>query len=123
VDTAGVDYWIGCGEGPTLGSIEAAKARGGYATGYVGDMSKLAPDVVASSIVWNMQPIFNRMYDETTKGTFNAPFYRFGVAEGALDIAINPALASKVPPEAKTAIDKARADIKSGALKVPFVPQ
>jgi basic membrane protein A len=24
VDTARVDYWIGCGEGPTLGSIEAA---------------------------------------------------------------------------------------------------
>ena len=40
VDTAGVDYWIGCGEGPTLGSIEAAKEKGGHATGYVGDMSR-----------------------------------------------------------------------------------
>jgi simple sugar transport system substrate-binding protein/basic membrane protein A len=122
VDTAGVDYWIGCGEGPTLGSIEAAKTKGGYATGYVGDMSKLAPDVVLSSVVWNMQPIFDKMVDETTKGTFSGPFYRFGVAEGALDVAINPALKSKVPAEALTAMDKAKADIKSGALKVPFVP-
>lgn len=35
----GVDFWIGCGQGPTLGQIEAAKAKGGFATSYVGDMS------------------------------------------------------------------------------------
>jgi basic membrane protein A and related proteins len=55
VDTAGVDYWIGCGEGPTLGSIEAAKETGGYATGYVGDMSELGPRrcLPASSGTWS----------------------------------------------------------------------
>ncbi|MCS6815488.1 MAG: BMP family protein, partial [Cyanobacteria bacterium] len=38
----GVDFWIGCGQGPTIGQFEAAKIKGGYATGYVGDMSSLA---------------------------------------------------------------------------------
>lgn len=123
VDTAGVDFWIGCGEGPTLGTIEAAKAKGGYATGYVGDMSKLGPDVVLSSIVWNMNPIFDKMVEQTANGTFNAPYYQYGVKDGALDIMINPALASKVSPEAQAALDKARADITSGKLQVPFVPQ
>lgn len=123
VDTAGVDYWIGCGEGPTLGSIEAAKESGGYATGYVGDMSALGPDVVLSSIVWDMSQIFDAIQKETADGSFNAPFYKFGVAEGALDIVINPALQDKVPAEAIKAIDDARAAIKDGSLEVPFVPE
>lgn len=123
VDTAGVDFWIGCGEGPTLGTIEAAKAKGGYATGYVGDMSKLGPDVVLSSIVWNMTPIFDKMVEQTASGTFNAPYYQYSIKDGALDVVINPALASKVPPEAQAALEKARADIISGKLQVPFVPQ
>lgn len=123
VDTAGVDYWIGCGEGPTLGSIEAAKETGGYATGYVGDMSELAPDVVLSSIVWNMSPIFSTMYDEIAAGSFKGTFYRFGIADDALDMVINPALADKVPAEATTAIEEAKAAIKDGSLEVPFVPE
>lgn len=123
VDTAGVDYWIGCGEGPTLGSIEAAKETSGYTTGYVGDMSELGPDVVLSSIVWDMGQIFDAIVTETAAGSFNAPYYKFGVAEGALDIVINPALADQVPDAALTAIDSARAAIKDGSLEVPFIPE
>jgi basic membrane protein A and related proteins len=123
VDTAGVDFWIGCGEGPTLGSIEAAKEASGHATGYVGDMSKLAPDVVLSSIVWNMNPIFDSLLEQTKAGSLSQPWLQFSVKDGALDIVINPALEGQVPPEALQAIDKARADIRSGALTVPFVPE
>ncbi|MBX3013152.1 MAG: BMP family protein [Caldilineaceae bacterium] len=123
VDTAGVDYWIGCGEGPTLGSIEAAKETGGYTTGYVGDMSELGPDVVLSSIVWDMGQIFDAMVTETADGSFDAPYYQFGVAAGALDIVLNPALAEQVPADALTAIDAARASIKDGSFEVPFIPE
>lgn len=122
-DTAGVDFWIGCGEGPTFGSIEAAKEVDGYATGYVGDMSELGPDVVLSSIVWNMSPIFETISAQTADGSFSGPYYQFGVADGALDIVINPALADVVPDEAMAAIEEARAAIKDGSLEVPFVPQ
>lgn len=122
-DTAGVDFWIGCGEGPTLGTIEAAKEVGGYATGYVGDMSSLGPDVVLTSIVWNMTPIFQAMYDKTVDGSFDNEWLAFGVADGALDIAINPDLADVVPQEALDAVEEAKAAIKDGSLKVPFVPE
>lgn len=122
VDTAGVDFWIGCGEGPTLGSIEAAKAHGGYATGYVGDMSALGPETVLASIVWNMEPIFDRLVEQTAAGTFQGELIRYGVREGALDVVLNPALAAKVPVAAKEAVDRARAAIKAGTLEVPFVP-
>lgn len=123
VDTAGVDFWIGCGEGPTFGSIEAAKEVGGYATGYVGDMSELGPDVVLSSIVWNMSPIFETMAAQTVDGSFDGPYYQFGVADDALDIVLNPALADTIPAEAMAAIEEARAAIIDGSLEVPFVPQ
>jgi basic membrane protein A and related proteins len=123
VDTAGVDFWIGCGEGPTLGSIEAAKESGGYTTGYVGDMSEQGPDVVLSSIVWNMEPIFETLYNQTADGSFKGSLYKFGVSEGSLDVAINPALQDKVPPEALEAIETAREEIKAGSLEVPFVPE
>lgn len=123
VDTAGVDFWIGCGEGPTLGSIETAREAGGYATGYVGDMSVVAPDVVLSSIVWDMAPIFEAMYEKTVDGSFDNEWFDFGLADGALDIVINSELQDQVPQEALDAIDEARAAIEDGTLEVPFIPE
>ena len=123
VDTAGVDYWIGCGEGPTLGSIEAANEAGAYTTGYVGDMSALGPESVLSSIVWDMGPIFNELYEQTAAGNpYGAQIY-YGVAAGALDIAINEALADAIPADAMVAIDEVRAQIAAGEFEVPFIPE
>jgi basic membrane protein A len=122
-DAAGVDYWIGCGEGPTLGSIEAAKETGGYATGYVGDMSELGPETVLASIVWNMEPIFDRLVERTAAGSFEGEFIRYGVKEDALDIVLNPKLAPKVRGAASAAVEEARRAIRAGTLEVPFVPQ
>jgi basic membrane protein A and related proteins len=123
VDIAGVDFFIGCGQGPTLGSLAAAREIGAYATGYVGDMSVLAPDTVLSSIVWNMVPIFEAMVEETVNGTFDNLWMDFGVAEGAMDIVINPNLMDQVPQEALAAIEQARQAIISGELVVPFIPE
>ncbi len=117
----GVDFWVQCGEGPTLGAIEAAKEQGGYATGYVGDMTESGPDVVLTNIMWNLEPMFKDMLETTLDGTFDAPYYRYGIAENALDIMINPALADKIPPEALQQVEEAKAKIKSGELEVPFI--
>ena len=120
---AGVDYWIECGEGPALGAIEAAKEKGGYVTGYVGDMTSNGPDTVLVNLLWNLEPMFTKMLDDTHKGTFDNPWYRYGVAEDAMQLKYNDALKSKIPPEAIKAADQAMADIKAGKLKVEFVPQ
>jgi len=123
IDTAGVDYWIGCGEGPTLGSIEAAESSGGLATGYVGDMAELGPASVFASIVWNMQPIFDRLVEQSASGAFQGEVIRYGVKEGALDVVLNPLLVADVPEAATKAVDEARAAIAAGTLEVPFVAQ
>ncbi len=120
---AGVDYWVQCGEGPSLGAIEAAKERGGYITGYVGDMSEVGPTTVLVNIYWDLVPMFTKMLQDTQNGTFNGPYYRFGVAEGAMTLKYNDAIKSKIPPDALKAADQALADIKAGKLKVDFVPK
>src|SRR2546430_11210840 len=52
-------------------AIEAAKQVKGYSIGYVGDMSKRAPDAVPMSIVWNMSPIFNAFVKDVETGKFD----------------------------------------------------
>lgn len=120
---AGVDYWCECGEGPSLGAIEAAKERGGYVTGYVGDMTENGPDVVLTNLYWDLVPMFAKMLEDTRNGTFDAPYYRFGVADGAMLVKYNEGLKDKIPPEAIEAADQAIADIKAGKLQVEYVPE
>jgi basic membrane protein A len=120
---AGVDFWIECGEGPALGTIEAAKEVGGYVTGYVGDMTENGPDVVLVNLVWNLEPLFAQMLKDTQDGTFDNPHYRYGVAEGAMLVTYNEGLQDRIPGQAVEAVGKAIADIASGALEVPFVPE
>jgi simple sugar transport system substrate-binding protein/basic membrane protein A len=120
---AGVDFWIECGEGSALGAIEAAKEVGGYTTGYVGDMTENGPDVVLVNVIWNMEPIFVQMLQDTLAGTFDNPFYDFGVQEGAMLYTYNENLKSEIPQEAIDAAESAFEDIKSGELEVPFIPE
>jgi basic membrane protein A len=119
----GADFWIECGEGPALGAIEAAKERGGYVTGYVGDMSENGPDVVLSSIVWQLEPLFEAMMQQTMDKSFDNEYYQYGIKEGSLEVAINPALKDQIPAEAIQAVEKSIADVKSGTFEVPYIPE
>jgi basic membrane protein A len=121
--SAGVDFWVECGEGPALGTIKAAEEKGGYVTGYVGDMTEAGPTVVLTSVVWNMEPLFQAMLDDVKNGKFNAPWYDFGTKEGTMLFTVNPNLKDKIPADTLAAADQALKDIKDGKLVVPFVPK
>ena len=120
---AGVDFWIQCGEGPTLGAIAAAQDVGGYVTGYVGDMTQSGPDVVLVNLIWNMEPIFTDLLQMTLDGTFDNPVMQYGVAEGAMLFSVNEGLMDSIPPEALQAAEEAMEQIKAGELIVEFVPE
>ncbi|HTL88627.1 MAG TPA: BMP family protein [Leptolyngbya sp.] len=119
----GVDFWIGCGLGPALGEFEAAKTKGGMATSYVGDMSSIEPKVVASNLIWNIKPLFAKMIEDTRSKTFANQFYKMGVAQGVVQVEVNPAFKDKLTSDQLKTIEDARAKIASGELKVPFVPK
>ncbi len=120
---AGVDFWIECGEGPALGAIEAAKEAGGYVTGYVGDMTENGPDVVLVNLIWNLEPLFSQMLEDTRSDSFDNPYYRFGIAEGAMEVGYNEALKDQIPAEAVDAVDQTMAAIAAGEVEVEFVPE
>lgn len=121
---AGVDYWVACGQGPALGAIEAVKQKKtGYTTGYVGDMAKLAPEAIASSIVWDMVPIFKQMLSDINSGAFAKKYYQFGVPQGVIKVEINPALQDKLGTQKLQTIEQVQSEIETGKLKVPFVPK
>lgn len=121
---AGVDYWVACGQGPALGAIEAVKQKKtGYTTGYVGDMAKLAPEAIASSIVWDMVPIFKQMLSDIDSGAFAKKYYQFGVPQGVIKVEVNPNLKDKLGPQTLQTITQVQSEIETGKLKVPFVPQ
>ena len=120
----GADYVASCGFGPTQGAIEAAQDREGFASSYVGDMSSIAPDTVALSMVWDLYPLLSLMVDDIEAGNFKpGKFYDLGVAEDALTVEINPALADQVPAEAQEKAESVRQSIIDGSFEVPYVPQ
>ena len=119
----GVDYWIGCGQGPTLGEIEAAKEINGYATGYVGDMSSLGPEVVASNIIWNMEPLFQAMIDDTSADSFADKYYQLGVPEDVITVEVTPEFRDEVGDTVVSQVKETKAEIAEGKIEVPFVPE
>ncbi len=110
-----------------FGPFEACKEKGKLAFGHFVDQNSLAPDVVVSSPVARWDPdlrtIIDAWWDHETKGKpYDAPMERivFFMKDDGSELAPYHSLADKIPPEVKAAVNKAKADIMSGKLKVPF---
>lgn len=120
----GADVFGACGEGPVLGQIELARENDLLATGYVGDMSELAPDNVLASMVWDTAALLRPMIADINAGTFTpAKEYRVGVADLGLLVEINDTLADRVSEEAMTLFDTRLQEIIDGSFEVPFIPE
>ncbi len=55
-----------------FGVIEAAAEKGLYAFGNMSDQNTLAPDLVVTSAVWNMDPTVDYLLKQVAAGTFTA---------------------------------------------------
>ncbi|EKQ66858.1 putative ABC-type transport system, periplasmic component/surface lipoprotein [Leptolyngbyaceae cyanobacterium JSC-12] len=119
----GVDFWIGCGTGPVLGAIQAANTKGGYVTSYVGDMSSQGPKVVAANLIWNLEPLFTKMLEDTAAKTFANKFYQLAIPEDVIQVEVTPAFKDKVGADTIKQMEETRSKIASGEIKVPFVPK
>lgn len=125
----GADFFMACGEGPALGQIAIAQERKLLATGYVGDMSVKGPDVVVASMIWHFDVILNKMVEDVKGNKFigaqngTAPYYKYNVSNGGLSVELTPSLKSRVPDDVQKKVQQAQDDIKSGKIKVPYVPK
>lgn len=116
----GATMFVGCGQGPTFGQIEAAKEKNGVAVGYVGDMAGLGSSVVAS-FVWRLDKTFEQMAADVAAGKVNpARYYEVNLKDGGMDVVISPSWKDKISPEAMKLFDEKLAAIKAGTFTVPF---
>ncbi len=119
---AGPTMFVGCGQGPTFGQIEAANDVGGVSSGYVGDMSEVG-DSVLSSFDWNLGAVFELMVADVAAGKTEAQYYSVPLAEGGLSVVIDPADADTISAEAMEIYETRLAEIEAGSFEVPFVPE
>jgi basic membrane lipoprotein Med (substrate-binding protein (PBP1-ABC) superfamily) len=116
----GATMFVGCGQGPTFGQIEAAAERQGVANGYTGDMSGLSPSVLAS-FTWNLDRIFEQMVADVAAGRVNPTrYFEVGMSDGGMEVVINPAWRDRIPAEVMSTYEQRLADIRSGAFTVPY---
>jgi basic membrane lipoprotein Med (substrate-binding protein (PBP1-ABC) superfamily) len=118
--SGGAKMFIGCGQGPTFGQIEAAKEVQGVATGYVGDMASLG-DVVMSSTIWKLDKVFELMVADVAAGKVNpSRYFEVDLKDGGMDIAVNPVWQSKIPADVMKTYQEKLAAIQAGTFEVPF---
>ncbi len=118
----GATMFIGCGQGPTFGQIEAANDVGGVSSGYVGDMSEVGESVL-TSFEWNLEAVFALMVADVAAGSSEAQYYSVPLADGGLTVVIDEADADKISAEAMTLYEEKLDEIKAGSFEVPFVPE
>jgi basic membrane lipoprotein Med (substrate-binding protein (PBP1-ABC) superfamily) len=113
---------VGCGQAPTFGQIEAANDQGGVTTGYVGDMSEVG-DSVLSSFLWRLDLVFGEAVADVAAGSSEAQYYGVGLADGGLEIVIDPADEASISDEAMALFEQRLAEIQSGEFEVPFIAE
>ncbi len=103
-----------------MGVIDAARERKFFALGADVDQNSAAPDYVLTSALKGTGMSAYVTIKDLAAGKLKGGVNRvFGLAEGAIDIAPFHQHDAIVAAEVKTAVDKAKADIASGKVKVP----
>jgi len=119
---AGARRYIGCGQGPTFGQIEAANENGGVAMGYVGDMSDVGPSVLAS-FTWNLEAVFEEIVEDVVAGKNEARYYEVLLRDGGMDVVISPNWQDRISDEAMARYEERLAQIRDGSFEVPYDDQ
>lgn len=114
--------YIGCGQGPTFGQIEAANDTGGVSTGYVGDMAEVGESVL-SSFEWELGQVFELMVADAAAGATEAQYYEVLLGDGGMSMVISPQWADQIPEETMALYEQRLAEIQDGTFEVPYVPE
>lgn len=103
-----------------FGVIEAAKAKNLWAFGNMSDQNSLAPDLVISSPVWNMDPTVEYVINQVKGGTYTALDLKdFSMAaKGGASLAPFHTTESKIPADLLKKVMDKQAAIMSGLFRV-----
>jgi basic membrane lipoprotein Med (substrate-binding protein (PBP1-ABC) superfamily) len=115
----GADLLFHNADAAGLGVFQAAQERKVWAFGANKNQNDVAPDVILASAVIDIPRAFVTVAKQVKDGTFVAQVEKLGMKDGVVSLVFNPALAERIPGEAKARIDSAQRDILSGKLVVP----
>ena len=115
---AGADFLTGSSQ-QAVGAIKAVAGKPGtYWLSTDMDQSKVAPEAVLASQVYNWEKVLGKILELRKKGTLGGQHLTLSFADGMLELKYNPKLEAKIPADAKAAVEKAKKDIAAGTLKI-----
>jgi basic membrane lipoprotein Med (substrate-binding protein (PBP1-ABC) superfamily) len=115
--SAGADVFFQNCDAAGAGIFEACRQKKALAFGCNRDQSAKAPDVIVASAVGDIPKILVGLATEVRDGRFTGGARSFGMAEKEVTVVFNDALAAKVPPAARAAVESACAAIARGEIK------
>lgn len=117
----GVDIIFSATDSATQGLFAAAQEQGDghYVIASYFDAHEQAPDVVLTSVLYNLQGVNAEMIRRAVEDEIEPTNYTFGLDFGVGELAPFYELESVVPEEAATKLEEVVAQIKDGTLTVP----
>ena len=124
----GVDIIMTDAAATDLGVIQAAEEKGGYVIG--GSVNYFDSPAVIGGVLLYWAELLHAQVGHALSDDYTPGYVGAGVAEGGVDLVINPEFLANGPAEmveiinaTLDEIDEARAQIKDGSLEVPFDPE
>ncbi len=101
-----------------LGVLQAAKDAGKLSIGVDSNQNGIQPGSVLTSMLKRVDTAVYNAFTEAQAGKFTAGINVLGLKEGGVDYALDDNNKALVTDEMKAAVDKAKADIIAGTVKV-----
>jgi len=101
-----------------VGVIDAAVEKKVFVIGAMTDQNHLGPEVVLTSVTWDVYPVVKAMAEAVTNGTWESKTYAFGVKDDAVKFSDFHGLDKNIPAEVMTKVNNKLAAIKSGSFTV-----
>lgn len=114
----GADVIFQNADAASLGIFQAARERPGvYVFGTNSDQNAVAPDVILGSVVLDVPHAFLSLAREVKAGTFTARVVSLGAASDVVRLVLNPALADRIPPATRAALDSVATLLRDGRFQ------
>lgn len=114
----GADVVYHAAGGTGVGVLQAAADAGKLGIGVDSNQNGLFPGSVLTSMLKRVDVAVYNTFKEATEGTWKPGVTVLGLAEGGVGWALDDNNARLISAEMKSAVDKAAADIVSGAIQV-----
>ena len=120
VIAAGADVIFGQGNGSSFGMLQAVETTpapdGGkvWFIDVIGDKSSVAGDVLLSSVVWDITPVYTAMIEDMRDDTFGTKSYAIGLEDDSVRLLET----DNIPDDVWSQIMEIREDIVAGEIEV-----